>query len=141
MMKPIFKKPFGPSERNWSSFGTTRAVTCELCGTDHPELDETGEQSHHLLDFLGRQCVEECCGRIVDMIYDEWGDEFAKAFLYEFAQNPGDKKFADLRWTLGSVLGAALAALRGQELQICQGDQELKEIVKAVCKKEDKDGG
>lgn len=40
-MDGLFDKPVGGSKQYWSNdhCSTSRAVTCEVCGTEHEELD------------------------------------------------------------------------------------------------------
>ena len=71
-----------------------------MCGTNWPESDET----YILGRFLGLQFVEECCGKAVDVLYEEFGEEFTIAFLDDFAKNPTDFRFALLRRALPSQL-------------------------------------
>ncbi len=80
-MKSVVKKPVGPSERHWNNThtGTSEAI-CEWCGTSHPESD----RGYTLLDVLDRQVVLECCGAVVDKLYDEWGPEFTRQSLEDF---------------------------------------------------------
>ena len=106
--RPIFKKPAGESQRFWNnmSMGTSRGVTCQLCGTEWPEVSED-EEGHTLGRFLGLQFVEECCGRAVDVLYEEFGETFAMAFLNDFAENPSDSRFGLLRFSLPEIFEKA----------------------------------
>lgn len=90
--KTIFKKSFGPSKRRWNALGTTSGVLCELCGKEWPE-SESGE-SYTIGLFLGKQYVEECCGKLIDNLYDIFGDLFTLAFLEDFAENPAEQRFS-----------------------------------------------
>jgi hypothetical protein len=100
MSKPLLKKPLGPSKlgrgfgTDWNNrgTGTLAAVVCEICGTEHAELDES-ETSRTISNFLGYQIVEECCGAILDAVYRESGEQFAIAFIEEFSDNPADFKY------------------------------------------------
>ncbi|OIO47426.1 MAG: hypothetical protein AUJ32_02900 [Parcubacteria group bacterium CG1_02_40_82] len=49
------------------------------------------------------QVVEECCGAILDRVYRESGEEFAIAFLEEFAKSPTSPRFSILLMTLNQV--------------------------------------
>ncbi|MFH0852194.1 MAG: hypothetical protein V1845_01120 [bacterium] len=91
-------KPYGPSKlgvcfrTQWNneSWGTDGPILCEVCGRTHPRrTDETYVVSR----FLGRQVVEECCGAVLDRVYQESGEEFATAFIREFADNPTNPRF------------------------------------------------
>lgn len=98
MPKPILKKPAGPSKFgqyagiywNNSSWGSDGPILCEICGTTHPE---NKEQSYIVSRFLGLQVVEDCCGGILDMVYQESAEVFALKLLDEFAENPTDFRF------------------------------------------------
>lgn len=89
----IFKKPVGGSDHHWNNdhSGTSRAVTCEICGTNHKELDFNTTRTLDV--FLGRQLVEDCCGKLIDVIYEEYKSVFFDRFLKEFIQNPLDNPF------------------------------------------------
>lgn len=102
MKTPLVDKPLGPSRlrmgRSWNSWnnlgsGTTRALTCEICGTEHAELPENHEDRIYSR-FLGLQVVEECCGRIFDLVYHESAEEFVHHFLEEFADDPTNPQFS-----------------------------------------------
>lgn len=98
MSKPMVSKPFGPSElgkgfgTDWNNlhWGTDGPVTCEICGTEHPERKD---ETYTLSQFLGRVIVEECCGAMLDLVYNESGSDFTRAFLEEFAENPTNPRF------------------------------------------------
>jgi len=104
----MVKKPMGPSKlgsfggSQWNNhhWGTDGPILCEICGTTHPERKE---ETYTVSIFLGHQVVEECCGEILDKIYQESGEEFAIAFLEEFAQNPTSPRFSMLLVTLEEV--------------------------------------
>jgi len=91
-------RPYGPSQvgicfgTQWNneSWGTDGPITCEICGRTHPRrISETYVVSR----FLGKQVVEECCGAVFDQVYCESGEQFATAFLREFAQDPTGPRF------------------------------------------------
>ena len=105
----LFKTPAGASEHPWNntSMGISGAVTCELCGTDWPEITSSTESSYSVGSFLGRQFVEECCGSAVDTLYREFGDVFARQFLHDFAESPLDPRFAVFRIVLRTSLEKA----------------------------------
>ncbi len=90
----IFDKPAGESQRQWCNqhMSTEGGPLCEVCGTEWPEGTSV------ILDrFLGLQLVEECCGRLFDVLYQEIGEEFCQAFLEDFAKNPTDAQFSVLK--------------------------------------------
>ena len=98
MAGPLLEEPIGPSKlgrsfgTNWNnwSFGTDGPILCEICGTTHPKRDD---DAYIVSKFLDMQVVEECCGEILDRVYRESGEEFAIAFLKEFANNPTSPRF------------------------------------------------
>jgi hypothetical protein len=106
--QPIFKKSVGKSERSWNniSAGTSRGVVCQLCGKEWPDISE-GKETYTLGSFLGLQFVEECCGRSVDVLYKEFGETFAMAFLNDFARDPTSRRFSFLVFCLPEVLEKA----------------------------------
>jgi len=108
---PIVSKPFGESEIpeggfgwNNDAHGTYGPVTCEFCGTNHPERRD---QSYIVNRVLGLQVIEECCGKAIDILYRELGEEFTKAYIKEFAENPADPRFFFFLDMLSKTLEAA----------------------------------
>lgn len=104
----LFKNPAGPSKRRWcnASRGTLAKTICETCGTVHPDL--TDADSSYIIDnFLGHDMVEECCGKAIDTLYQEFGEVFSLAFLEDFSRNPTDPRFTILRSTLQEMAGEA----------------------------------
>lgn len=107
---PLLTGSAGESKRYWNNQrrGTTAEIVCEICGTVHPKqkLFDNG----HIIDLiLGLECVEDCCGAIIDRLYREWGEMFALEFLKDFAKNPVDPKFRILRMALLEALSRAAA--------------------------------
>ena len=93
----LLKKPAGES-RLGKSFGTCwnnmscgveGPVECGLCGTIHPNRD----QSYIISKFMGLEVVEECCGAALDQVYRESGEEFSIALFNEFSENPTHPRF------------------------------------------------
>lgn len=115
-MKPLSDKPLGESklggygEGYWNNCrrGTDGPVVCDICGIEHPEDRDI---SYIVSRFLGREVVEDCCGRILDVVYEESGQEFAEKYLREFAENPTDSRFYTLLCTLKRILPKALEKL------------------------------
>lgn len=118
-MDPIAKSPMGGSKlggygRNyWNNLhrGVDGPLTCEICGTGYLEDNE----GYTISRFLGREVVEDCCGAILDMVYKESGEEFAIAFLEEFAENPADPRFFCLLEVLKRILPKAKRKLEETE--------------------------
>jgi hypothetical protein len=135
MKKPLMKKPVGPSKlghgfgTDWNnqSRGTTGAVVCEICGTKHPEIDDS-EPTRTISRFMGYQVVEECCGAVIDHVYRELGEEFAIAFIEEFANNPADFKYHILLVTIKEAMKKAAKKLDEVSGQVA----EISEAVQAI---------
>lgn len=87
---PFFKKSVGGSERHWNNMhcGTSGGASCQLCGKEWPEGEEV-----LLGRFLGLQIVEECCGKVFDIVYKELGEEIVREYLEDFSKNPLDSDF------------------------------------------------
>lgn len=122
----LLKKPAGPSEiplkvsghgfgwNNMSS-GTDGPITCEACGTKHPERKD---QSYTKCKFLGLIIVEECCGKLLDRVYRESGEEIAEIFLGEFASNPTNPRFGVFLIELTGAINNALKKLEEVRNQV-----------------------
>lgn len=132
--KPLFGKPVGPSELGkgfgtcWNNQdGTTRAVVCEICGTKHVELDEN-EISRTISRFMDYQVVEECCGAVIDHVYRELGEEFAIAFIEEFADNPADFKYHILLVTIKNAMKKTAKKLA----EVSEEVAEISEVAETI---------
>jgi hypothetical protein len=93
MPKPIFTKPAGESKRLWNNLhsGTDGGAVCGLCGT------EWGEGVDLIRGrFLDFEIIEECCGRVFDIIYQQLGEEIVREYLKDFSENPTDPRFYPL---------------------------------------------
>lgn len=104
----LFPKPVGPAEHRWCNTlaATKGPQCCEACGTLHPE--QKNDEDWYVWDrFLGLELVEDCCGHAIDILYGEFGEVFATAFLEEFAKDPTSPKFGVLRRVLADCLKAA----------------------------------
>jgi hypothetical protein len=98
----IGQEGFGRTHWNNAHSGTDGPILCEICGTEHPERQDEGYVWSY---FLGFQVVEECCGAILDRVFKESGEEFAIAFLHQFAADPTNSRF----WVFAQVLKRTLA--------------------------------
>lgn len=112
--RTLFARPLGDSARLWNNLhsGTDGGETCGLCGTEFKEGESVTRGR-----FLGIDFVEDCCGKVFDVLYEEIGEEFAIAFLEDFAKDPGAERFYVLRRTLLRVFEIAaknLAESHGQ---------------------------
>jgi len=128
---PLVKKPLGVSKLggyggtfwNNSNWGACGPITCEICGTVHPEQ---GDETYQMSRFLGLQVVEECCGVILDRVYRESGEEFVLAFLREFAENPAASRFFVLRRVLVDKLEKAAKILDKVAAEVGKAKQSIK---------------
>jgi hypothetical protein len=143
--KVLFDEPLGPSkgiaalstQEPWNnmSIGTTMAVTCELCGTEHPQR-HVHEDGYTLCSFLGMQVVEQCCGKVFDILYNEVREKFTLAFLQEFAARPLDPRFLTLRSTLRLTLDEA-SKLASEIRTETKRDKQIVEALEVAKRKED----
>lgn len=105
----MISKPMGQTQHGYSwcnaQTGTTRAVTCEICGTAF--LERAHGDDLHLANFLGRQVVLECCGKIIDLAYDEMGESFATEFLDDYANDPTNIRFGTFRYAISGCVQKA----------------------------------
>jgi len=129
-MKPLFEKPVGPGKKHWGCIGTTSEVVCEICGTVHEELPEDA-CSYAIFNFLGYQVVGECCGALLDKIFEEIGDDCCTFFIEDFAEDPMDPRFLMLRFILPDCLNKALQNIKGVECQV----EEFIDLVKRIPEK------
>jgi len=130
MIMSLAKKPLGENEIYWNNnhMGTTRTVACEICGTEHPELDPN-DDSRIISTFLGRQVVEECCGGIIDIVFKESGEEITRAYLKEFAENPTSPEFYIFREVLVETLKKAKENIRKTCKPLKEAQAHLDNIV------------
>lgn len=114
---PLLSKPAGPSQGHWNDMGSGFCgedendwEVCEICGTKH--MAPASNESFLRMRLLGLEGFEHCCGRLLDVIYQESGDRFVEAFLMEFAENPADPRFDFFRRLLQQRLGEATERLK-----------------------------
>jgi len=131
---PIVSKPLGESEIpeggfgwNNDAHGTYGPVTCEFCGTNHPERRD---QSYIVNRVLGLQVIEECCGKAIDLLYGELGETFTEAYLGEFSKNPTDPRFSLFLDTLSESLEAAAKKSDGVSASVFKSREALFKIKK-----------
>ena len=125
--QPFFAAPVGPNERPWHGFLariTWEETICELCGTLWPGLSEH-EEAYSIGTLLDREFVDLCCGKAVDILYGELGDEFARAFLHEFSEDPTDPRF-------GHLLVAMRIALNGAKGRMGVVGEQVEELTAAM---------
>ena len=94
--EPLLKRSFGASKYPWNNLhrGVSSAF-CEVCGTSIKIDSDT--ESLTVDRFLGHQMVEECCGGLLDVLFEESGEEFAIRFFKEFSADPLNPRFAVFR--------------------------------------------
>lgn len=126
---PLFKKPFGGSEK-WCNqhMSTTRGVLCEVCGKSHLDLPD-GAQGYSLNQFLGRQMIGECCGGVLDVIFDESGREIAFAYIKECAKEPTSSEFKELLFFFKDILALILKSTKRLEEEVEKTDKMSEEII------------
>jgi len=94
----LFTQPAGPSKRRWNNvhWASDGDILCEACGTPAPK-----DAKSSIVDrIFGFQLVEECCGKTIDVLYEELGEEFCQAFLEDFAKDPTNPQFSILKMIL-----------------------------------------
>jgi len=128
--KLLFSEPVGPSAHEWSNQGLAvyeSGATCGLCGTEYPGVDfESGNSSITISCFLGRQVVEDCCGRVLDLVYKESGEVMARKFLEDFAKNPTDQmRFLGFASFLSRCLQEANDNLQTVTEEVIEAEQKL----------------
>lgn len=131
--KPILTKPAGESRLGsygggyWNNdhHGSDGPETCEICGTEHPEEGDGG--AYIVSTFLGLRVVEECCGKVLDVIYSESGEEFCQRYLEEFAANPADPRYYIFRKRLSNLVAKAMENLQkaAEDLKAVQISSDL----------------
>lgn len=131
---PIFRKPIGPSKHSWNntSTGTSRKVICELCGTVHKA---DGESTLILDRFLGIRVVEECCGRIFDIVYAELGEEIVLNFFEDFAEDPTNIRFHLILDELPEIMEKAREKAEEVSKKTSEISGSIEKIKKALEKK------
>ena len=133
---PIVSKPLGESEIPGGGFGwnnrhhgTDGPVKCEFCGTNHPERKD---QSYTVDKVLGLQLIEECCGKAIDILYEELAEDFTDTYLEEFAKNPTDLRFCFFLDKLSKVLETAAKKVNETSAGISKNKEVLSKIGKSV---------
>ena len=94
---PLVKKPLGPGRKGLFMSGfwciarnaADGPILCEICGTVHQKR----EKGYDMSSLLGLQVVDECCGVLIDRLFAKMGEDFAIAFLRDFAKDPCDSRF------------------------------------------------
>ena len=134
---PLVKRPLGSGYdggHNWPrmlgvSGRDSGPVTCELCGTTHPETappddhvwdgDYDGDQMFYAIyNFLGYRVVYKCCGMLIDKLFQTWGEGFA----HQFIKDAGDGRVKETRTgTLLWHIKCCLEHLQGRR----EGDAEM----------------
>jgi len=122
--KYLFSKPFGPTERDWGEIrhGTDEA-TCELCGK-HWSAEEVG-YTIIVSRFLGRQVVEACCGRVLDVVFMERGYDITLEFIKNYAENPSHGGYAMFVDVLSDCLKKAKNNLQENLKKVKEAENDL----------------
>ncbi|TSC91671.1 MAG: hypothetical protein CEN92_222 [Candidatus Berkelbacteria bacterium Licking1014_96] len=142
--KPIFAQPIGPSETpstvgqgHWNNMcsgfcgdGPEDWDVCGLCGTKH--MAPRDGDSLLRMRLLGIEGFEECCGKALDVVFRESGEEFTIVFLKQFAQNPTDSRFWILRHVLGEILTEAAQRVAEVSADIAQAQTNLTNVCDKV---------
>ncbi|MFA5432507.1 MAG: hypothetical protein WC319_06495 [Candidatus Paceibacterota bacterium] len=127
MGEKLLKEPFGASKYPWNNLHMgTCIVYCEVCGT----LCKTDSDAESLTvdQFLGRQIVEECCGGLLDLLFEESGEEFAIRFFKEFSKDPLNPRYAVFRITMDNGFAAMNKKMAELQEQITINQDTLKRL-------------
>jgi hypothetical protein len=92
-LKPLFKHPIGASadcsaHSNGNSKQMESLITCQLCGTKDLKGEDESENPAYYFHFLGYKGVLQCCGRVIDILYQQWGLQFFQKTLTAFQKEP-----------------------------------------------------
>lgn len=91
-LKPLFKQPFGASSRCTTAGDIesvcSEVIICELCGTKYPKYENNSDNSDYYFHFLGYRGIKQCCGKVIDILYQQWGRDFFERTLSEVKNNP-----------------------------------------------------
>jgi len=93
MLKPLFKQPLGASkqcfpEPDMPIEHSPQVITCQICGSEYLKVDNNGNSSNYYFHFLGYRGVLQCCGKLIDILYQQWGTEFFEKTLTAFQNDP-----------------------------------------------------
>lgn len=107
---PIVNHPLGPSNiytcGGWlipEGFTTTDDSICEFCGTLNT-IEESQSGYLSISKVLGLVIVEQCCGTILDQLYEELSQEFTIELLSNFVMNNENKDHHQLIIALEDTL-------------------------------------
>ena len=95
---PILVESAGPSVLSvnplgWDieKSGSEAGPTCELCGKKWPEGTDVT-----VWHFFNLVVVEDCCGGLIDALYQLLGTAFTLQFLKDFQNHPFDPRFKEI---------------------------------------------
>lgn len=125
LSSPLLKSPAGPSQRQWSVMSTEAGAICHICGKEWEE----GERAT-LTRILGLQVVEECCGAVIDELFERFGEAFAIAFAEDMAEDPTNSRFSWFLRQLSISVREARVNLAARETELKPIEKELEELVK-----------
>jgi hypothetical protein len=118
-LKPkLFSEPIGPSRGlQWAKNTTPAELICEPCGKLHSEREV--DDNLGTAWVLGYQVVIECCGRMVDTLYEQFGDDFTRRKLTDLSENPTGAEHTLLRAvTLPHILDRAKSNLEAASANV-----------------------
>lgn len=109
---------------------SSKELLCEICGTIHSEKSPD-DVPHGFIEILGKQVVLECCGAILDNLFQQFGSTFTEIYFQKFSENPTGKRFRSLAYILGDRFQEIKEKLEenGERIGDLQG---LFDIVKAM---------
>lgn len=91
-LKPLFKNPVGASEHcselSTVSENAPEVISCQLCGTKYLKYEDDHNDSDYYFHFLGYLGIKQCCGKLIDILYQQWGVEFFERRLSDFEKEP-----------------------------------------------------
>ncbi len=93
MLKPLFKHPIGaskqyPPDLDMSSEHAPQVITCEICGSKYLKNENDSNNSDYYFHFLGYRGILQCCGKLIDILYQQWSMEFFQKTLTDFQKDP-----------------------------------------------------
>ena len=116
-LKPLFKYPLGASQDFSGDFSedcfqsshtasghALQVITCQLCGRTYLKDRDVGNNFDYYFHFLGYRGVRLCCGKLIDILYQQWGKDFFKKTLSEFKKNPFAVDNTSIRENIKEVL-------------------------------------
>jgi len=93
MLKPLFKQPVGAAKQCFTDSDrppehVPQVIVCEICGSEYLTTNNNGNSSNYYFHFLGYRGILQCCGKLIDILYQQWGTEFFEKTLTAFQEDP-----------------------------------------------------